>query len=132
MDSTFLVDMDIRAVPMLISEFKRLALDLRLLMVAQLQEYAEPRLILASPSFDNFSPLANYLKFGEIIKAMEQREDEVPESPDPLILKTEDPFISDLRTRFGDVKSKFGKRIRSARLGRRFVEDGYLFLLSKN
>ena len=123
MAQVFLVELDLKTVRELVQAIDDRGLDVPVILFAKLDEYSEGKLILASPSFEQHTSSFNYLQFGDLLRAF----GEPAETPYLLLMKMKDPFVIALREVFGPVERENGLRITNQPLGRRFIEEGYIF-----
>jgi len=92
-----------------------------------LEEYSHWRLLLAAHQFDTAGPLEAH---GLVNDALRAAGFPIGNKPSILILPMRDPTVSALRRLFGKAKSVEGMRLGGQQIGRRWVEDGYVYRIS--
>jgi hypothetical protein len=91
-------------------------------LLALLPEYDEWWLVLSSPSLDQAHQLNAYRKVSEILRGRF-----VETLPPIMILPTKDPFIRELRKKFGKSKEVTGMRLGGQKIGNRSIDKGYVY-----
>jgi hypothetical protein len=127
MDKATLVRMDVDSGPKVVDALDQSGLKVSVAVWAVLPEYEGPRLVLASPFFDESSPLKAY---GIVLDALREREIATQEISPLLILRMKDPFIQSLRKLFAKAKSVNGMHLGGQTLGGRYLEDAYIYRIS--
>jgi hypothetical protein len=90
-------------------------------------EYGDWRLLLSSRKFDAAGPgKASGLVFDALVAA----DFPVERTPTILILPTTDSTVRTLRRIFGKAKTVAGMRLGGQQIGKRWVEDGYVYRVS--
>jgi hypothetical protein len=90
-------------------------------------EYGDWRLLLSSPQLDAAGPgKASGLVFDALVAA----DFPVEKTPTILILPTTDPTVRTLRRIFGKAKTVEGMRLGGQMIGKRWVEDAYVYRIS--
>jgi hypothetical protein len=127
MDKAAMVSVDVDMGMEIIDQLERRSLKVSVALWAFLSEYSDWRLILASRQFDSVGLRDAYglLHDGSDAAGI------MPErAPLMMILPMNDPFIRDLRRRFGKAKSVEGMRLGGQMFGDRFIEDAYVYRIS--
>jgi len=124
MDKAALVNVDIERGSEILRALDAARLKVNVVAWFQLPEYQDPRLVLASPTFDSVDLGKAY---GLINRALRDAKFPVEHKPPLLILPMKDPLIRDLRRTFGKAKSVSGMRIGGQMIGDRFIDDGYVY-----
>jgi hypothetical protein len=92
-----------------------------------LDEYGDWRLLLSSRQLDAAGPgKASGLVFDALVAA----DFPVEKTPTILILPTTDPTVRTLRRIFGKAKTVEGMRLGGQMIGKRWVEDAYVYRIS--
>jgi hypothetical protein len=91
-------------------------------LLALLPEYGEWWLVLSSPSLDQAHQLNAYRKVSEILRGRF-----VETLPPILIFPTKDPFIRELRMRFGKAQDVTGMRHGGQKIGNRYIDNAYVY-----
>jgi hypothetical protein len=91
-------------------------------LLAVLPEYGDWRLILSSPSLDQDHLLKAHQQVAKILRGRF-----VERLPMVMILPTKDPFIRELRKRFGKAEDVTGMRLGGQTIGNRFIDDAYVY-----
>lgn len=99
-------------------------LKVKVAMWAVLSEYEDWRIVLASPQFDNAGPQGSY---GLLFEALDKAGFTVERVPTCVIVRMTDPFVRQLRRRFGKAKSVEGMRLGGHLFGDRYIEDAYVY-----
>jgi len=90
-------------------------------------EYGDWRLLLSSRQLDAAGPgKASGLVFDALVAA----DFPVEKTPTILILPTTDPTVRALRRIFGKAKTVEGMRLGGQMIGKRWVEDAYVYRIS--
>lgn len=123
MDHAVLVDIDVNAGTRIIEALDDAEVDFEVALLATFAEFYDPRLVFAATWLDPLDPRNRYEEFN---KALGDKFT-VWGSPQVSIMKTSDPFIDDLRKRFGKSASVYGMRLGGQSVGGRYLEDGYVY-----
>jgi hypothetical protein len=99
-------------------------LKVKVAMWAVLSEYEDWRMVLASPQFDRAGLLGQY---GLIFEALDKAGFAVERVPSCVVVRMTDPFVRQLRRRFGKAKSVEGMRLGGQLFGDRYIEDAYVY-----
>jgi hypothetical protein len=94
---------------------------------ALLEEYNDWRLLLASRRLDAASQLEGY---GLVNDALRAAGFSVEDKPSIVILPMADPTVRTLRRLFGRAKTVEGMRLGGQQIGKRWVEDAYVYRIS--
>jgi hypothetical protein len=124
MDKAALVSVDIERGLEIMRALDAANLKVNVVAWFQLPEYVDPRLVLASRTFDSVELGEDY---GLVHKALKAAGFPVEHTPALLILPMKDPLIRDLRRIFRKAKSVLGMRLGGQTIGDRFIEDGYVY-----
>ena len=92
-----------------------------------LDEYGDWRLLLSSRQLGAGGLLEAY---GIVNDALRAADFPFERTPTILILPMADPTVRALRRIFGNAKSAEGMRIGGQQIGKRWVEDGYIYRVS--
>lgn len=82
-------------------------------------------LVLASRQLDG-----SRHAYGVVNEALNEASYPIEKTPSIMILPMNDPFIRDLRKRFGKAKNVEGMRLGLLTIGNWFLEDGYVYRIS--
>ena len=93
-------------------------------LFANFAEYGDWRMVLAARAFDEVKITDAY---GLLHESLSAGGIGVEKTPLILIFRMSDPFIRQLRKRFGKTKSVEGVRLGGQLFGGRFVEDAYVY-----
>jgi|ERR1017187_10130635 hypothetical protein len=85
------------------------------------------RLVLGSRQFDGAGVRHAY---GLVNRALDKAGYPIEKIPTLWILPMNDPFIRDIRKRYGKAKNVEGMRLRLQTIGNWFIEDGYAYRIS--
>jgi hypothetical protein len=119
-----LVNVEIQRGSDVVAALDRAKVKVSVALFAVLSEYGDWRLVLAARAFDQLRITEAYGLLHESLAAVGIGEEKIPVV---LILPMRDPFIRELRRRFGKNKSVEGMRPGGQLIGGRFVEDGYVY-----
>jgi hypothetical protein len=108
MDKTALVSIDIERATEAVQALDAARVKISVAAFLQLSEYVDPRLVLASRTFESMDPGKAY---GLVHKALRAKGIPVEHEPALLILSMRDPTIRDLRRIFGKARSVEGMRL---------------------
>jgi hypothetical protein len=92
-----------------------------------LSEFEDWRLFLAARQFDSMDLRQAY---GLVHDSLAGAGITAERTPPITILPMTDPFIKDLRRRFGKTESAEGMRISGRLIANRFIEDAYVYKIS--
>jgi hypothetical protein len=123
-DQTELVNIDIQRGADVVAAFDQSKVRVSVALFANLTEYGDWRLVLAARAFDELRITDAYGLLHELLSAAGIG---VERTPLVLILPMSDPFVRELRKKFGKTKSVEGMRLGGQLFGGRFVEDGYVY-----
>lgn len=93
-------------------------------LFAKLGEYENWRMVLAARAFDGLKITDAY---GLIFESLTAAGIGVEKTPSILIFPMRDPFIRDIRRRYGKRENVEGLILGTQSFGGRFVEDGYVY-----
>lgn len=127
MDKAAMVSIDVDTGLELIDKLDRAKLKVSVALWAYLSEYGDWRLILSSRQFDSLDLKDAY---GLLHDSLDVAGITPERAPLVMILPMNDPFIRDLRRRFGKTRSVKGMRLGRQMFGDRFVEDAYVYRIS--
>jgi hypothetical protein len=127
MDKTPLVSVDLKRATAAVQALDAAKVRVNVAAFLQLSEYVDPRLVLASRTFDSMDRGKAY---GLVHQAMRAKGIPVEHEPTLLILSMKDPTIRDLRRIFGKSRTVEGMRLGLQTFGDRFVEDGYVYRIT--
>src|SRR5260370_29586278 len=127
MDKATLVSVDLETGLEVVRAFENGNLKIGAALWLYATEYEDWRMFVSASAFDELKPRAAYHYLGELLRAAGLP----PEATPPIvILPLTHPFIKGLRRRFGKTKRDEGMRIGKQTIGDRFVEDGFVYLIS--
>ena len=127
MDKAAMVSVDISSGAEVLKALDGAKVKVSVALWAHLPEYADWRLVLAGPKFDEVGPE----HFHRLLRESLAPAGFTPyNTPLTQILPMNDPFIKALRRLFGKTKTVEGMRIGGQLFGDRFVEDGYVYRIS--
>lgn len=118
-----LVDLDVNIGAQILEALTAEAVDVSVFLWAVFPEYESPRLVIAAPWLDEFSPRARYEAIGNLLRGKFSQHS----LPSISVRKMTDPFIEDLRSRLAPFTDIRGKRLRGESFGGQYVEDGYVY-----
>jgi hypothetical protein len=122
MDQATLVNLDVSAGLKVLDTLDAAKLKVAVACWMLSPDYNDWRLVLSSPAFDQTHPLKAYEQVAEALHGHF-----VYTTPPILILPTKDPFIRELRRRFGKAKDVTGMRLGGQMIGNRFISDAYVY-----
>jgi hypothetical protein len=123
-DTTSLVGLDISEGAEVVSALEKHGISLQVALWMVTPEYEDGRLVLASEQL----PLGIRESYHKVVTIL--RETFVRALPSIMILRPDDPFILDLRSRYSKMPHMSGTRIGGGSIGNRFVEDGYVYKIA--
>lgn len=127
MDKAAMVSVNLDMGLEIVDALERKSMKVNVALWAFLSEYGDWRLILSSRQFDSVGIRDAYGLLHDALDAAGI----IPErAPLAMILPVNDPFIRDLRRRFGKTKSVEGMRLGGQMFGDRFIEDAYVYRIS--
>ena len=124
MDQSLLVNIDIQRGAEIVAALDRADIKVSVGLFAVLSEYGDWRMIFAARAFDEHGITDAY---GLLFRTLSAAGIGPEKLPIILIFSMKDPFIRELRRRFGKTKSVEGMRLGGQLIGGRFVEDGYVY-----
>jgi hypothetical protein len=102
-------------------------LQIKVALWAFLGEYDEWRLVLSSRKFNDGSLQDAY---GLLHEALDAAGFPLELTPTVVIFRTTDPFVKDLRKIFGKAKSVEGMRLGGQTIGKRYLDDAFVYRIS--
>jgi hypothetical protein len=127
MDKAAMVSVDVDMGMEIVDTLERKSLKVNVALWAFLSEYPDWRLILSSRQFDSVG-LRN--AYGLLHDALDAAGIIPERAPLAMIIPMSDPFIRDLRRRFGKAKNVEGMRQGGQMFGDRFIEDAYVYRIA--
>jgi hypothetical protein len=124
MDQAVLVNIEIQRGADVVAALDQAKVKVSVALFANLAEYGDWRMVLAARAFDELRITDAY---GLLHESLSAAGIGVEKTPLILIFPMSDPFIRQLRKRFGKTKSVEGVRLGGQLIGGRFVEDGYVY-----
>ena len=124
MANSILVTPEIDAGAEMLKAFDAAGLKVKVAMWAVLSEYEDWRIVLASPQLDQAGQRGPY---GLIRDVLEKARFAVERVPTCVVVHMTDPFVRQLRRRFGKAKSVEGMRLGGQLFGDRYIEDAYVY-----
>ena len=124
MANPILVGPEIDAGAALLKALDAAGLKVKVAMWAVLSEYEDWRIVLASPQLDRAGRQGPY---GLIRDALDKAGFALERKPDCVVVRMTDPFVRQLRRRFGKAKSVEGMRLGGQLFGDRYIEDSYVY-----
>lgn len=91
-------------------------------LMAVLPEYGDWRFLLSAPELDQVNLLKAHQQVAAILRGHF-----VYRLPITMILPTKDPFVRELRMRFGKAESLSGMRLGGQKFGNRFLDSAYVY-----
>jgi hypothetical protein len=122
MDQTILVGPDIEIGRDAVSALDAGGIPPAVALLAVFPKYGDWRFLLSSPSLDQ----AHLLRAHEQVAAV-LRGEFVERIPTIMILPIKDPFVRELRSRYGKLKQTPGIRLGSQMIGNRFIDAAYIY-----
>jgi len=122
MDQAALVNLDVSAGAKALKTLDEANLKVAVALWMESPDYADWRLVLSSPAFDQTHPLKAYDQVANALHGQFNYD-----RPSILILPTKNPFIKELRRLFGKAKSVAGMRLGGQIIGNRFISDAYVY-----
>lgn len=128
MDKALLVGIDVEIGERILKALDEAKLNIKVaLWFYSPEEYSDWRLMFSSRRFDQLLlPDA----FGLLQDALNVAGITYEETPTLMILPTTNPFIKELRRRFGKARNVQGMRIGPDVYGDRYIEEGYVYRIS--
>jgi hypothetical protein len=124
MDTASLVSLDISEGFEVVSALEKQGISLQVALWMITSEYEDGRLVIASEQL----PRDIGEGYGRVVQIL--RETFVRALPLIMIMKLDDPFVVELRERFGNAKSVNGMRLGGQTIGNRYVEDAYVYKIA--
>jgi len=115
MDTNALVSLDLSAGAEVVSALERHGIHIEIAMWMVTPQYEDGRLVITSEDLPQNDILSDYEKVVAIL-----REKFLRELPLFSILRPDDPFVKELRERFGQTRDA----------GDRYIEDGYIYKIA--
>jgi hypothetical protein len=122
MDQALLVGPDIEIGHDAVAALDAAGLKPVVAMMAVFPEYGDWRLVLSSPDLDQARSLKAHEQVAGVLRG-----DFIPRLPTVMLFPTKDPFIRDLRKRYGKVKNITGLRLGGQTFGNRFLDAAYVY-----
>jgi hypothetical protein len=127
MGQALLVNVDLDAGAEILRIMDRAGVRVSVAAWIVLDEYGDWRLLLSSRQLDAAGPgKASGLVFDALVAA----DFPVEKTPTILILPTTDPTVRTLRRIFSKARTVEGMRLGGQMIGKRWVEDGYVYRVS--
>ena len=127
MGQALLVNVDLDAGAEILRIMDRAGVKVSVAAWIVFDEYGDWRLLLSSRQLDAAGPgKASGLVFDALVAA----DFPVERTPTILILPTTDPTVRTLRRIFGKAKTVEGMRLGGQQIGKRWVEDAYVYRIS--
>jgi len=127
MGQALLVNVDLEAGAEILRIMDRAGVKVSVAAWIVFDEYGDWRLLLSSRQLDAAGPgKASGLVFDALVAA----DFPVEKTPTILILPTTDPTVRALRRIFGKAKTVEGMRLGGQMIGKRWVEDAYVYRIS--
>jgi len=127
MDKAAMVSVDVDMGAELVEKLEQAKAKISVALWAYLSEYGDWRMILSSRQFDSLDLRDAH---GLLHDSLDAAGITPERAPLVMILPMNDPFIRDLRRRFGKAKSVEGMRLGGQMFGDRFIEDAYVYRIS--
>ena len=125
MDTNALVSLDLSAGAEVVSALERHGIHIEIAMWMVTPQYEDGRLVITSEDLPQNDILSDYEKVVAIL-----REKFLRELPLFSILRPDDPFVKELRERFGQTRDAGGIRVSGESIGNRYIEDGYIYKIA--
>lgn len=122
MDIATLVGLDLEIGSEVVSALESAGITVSVALWMLTPEFEEGRLAIASPKLDQINQLRAY---EQLFKAL--RGKFVHALPPIRVFRMRDPFIKELREKFGRPSSTSGMRLGGQMIGNRFISDGYVY-----
>ena len=127
MGQALLVNIDLDAGAAILRIVEKAGVKVNVALWVKLEEYSDWRLLMSSRQFDAAGPgKASGLVFDALVAA----DFPVERTPTILILPTTDSTVRALRRLFGKAKTVAGMRLGGQQIGKRWVEDAYVYRIS--
>jgi len=127
MDKTLLVSIDLEMGTEILRILDEAGLKVRVALWANLEEYADWRLLISSRRLATDGLLDAYRQVNSALHAagfpMEKK-------PAIMILPMTDPFIKELRRIFAKARTVEGMRLGGQSIGGRWVEDAFVYRIT--
>jgi hypothetical protein len=127
MGQALLVNVDLDAGAEILGIVERAGVRVSVAAWIVFDEYGDWRLLLASRQLDAAGPGK---ASGLIFEALVAADFPVEKTPTILILPMADSTVRTLRRRFSKAKTVAGVRLGGQQIGKRWVEDGYIYRVS--
>jgi len=124
MAETTLVGFDVSAGQKVLDALEEDGVRVAVAFWAKTSDYDEPRLFIASPDFDSASRLDAHTRV-----ALAVQPKFIWSAPNVVILRMSDGTIETLQRLFGNARSVHGMRLGGQTIGRRYVEDAYVYVI---
>jgi hypothetical protein len=122
MDQALLVGPDIEIGRDAVAALDAAGLKPVVAMMAVFPEYGDWRLVFSSPALDQARSLKAHEQVAGVLRG-----DFIPRLPGVMLFPTKDPFIRELRKRYGKEKNITGLRLGGQMFGNRFVDAAYVY-----
>ena len=127
MGQGLLVNVDLDTGAEILRIVEKAGVKVNVALWVKLEEYSDWRLLMSSPQFDAAGPgRASGLVFDALVAA----DFPVERTPTILILPPTDSTVRALRRTFGKAKTVEGMRLGGHMVGKRWVEDAYVYRIS--
>jgi hypothetical protein len=127
MYKTALVERDLAQGAEIVRILDEAGLRIKVALWVNLDEFNDWRLLLASKEFDKAGPRGGYRLLREALEAAGM---EYELTPTIMIFRMEDEFIRTLRRIFGKARSVEGMRLGGQTIGRRPLDEAYVYRIS--
>ncbi len=124
MDQSALVSIEVQRGADIVAALDQAKVKVSVGLFAKLGEYENWRMVLAARAFDGLKITDAY---GLIFESLTAAGIGVEKTPSILIFPMRDPFIRDIRRRYGKRENVEGLILGTQSFGGRFVEDGYVY-----
>ena len=123
MDHAVLVDLDLKTGQRVIDKLDAHDIEIDVAVLATLEEYYHPRLILAAKWLEAEQPIPSYKRLGEVLRKIGAEQ----YSLEFRLMALNDPFIVDLRRQLARYDDPTGLRLDGRSFDGKYVEDGYVY-----
>jgi hypothetical protein len=127
MDKSALVSVEFEKGSKILQILDDAGLQVKVALWAVLAEYEDWRLILSPRKFDTDDLRKAY---GLLHEALDAADFPLELTPTVVILRTNDPFIKELRKIFGNAENVEGMRLGGQTIDNRFLDDAYVYRIS--
>jgi hypothetical protein len=128
MVKTALVNADLERGRQVLDALDNAGIKVSVVLWAYLSEYEDWRLIFADPRLDAINIKKAYTLLNDAVTGAGMR---IEDKPLFMVLSMSDTFIKNLRRMFGNTRSVDGMRLGGQLIGDRFVEDAYVYRISR-